>query len=120
MVPQETGLSLSDGRLDGGDGIGSEGVVVDRVENDVSIHLVQLRAGYRAEDAGQLAAMKRNVGGGDVLAVEYIGSTRAGRKRGRHGTERYSRIETTRVNVSTTSARRFALVGFAEMFRENQ
>ena len=70
MVLQETGLSLSDSRLDGGDGVGSEGVVIDRVENDVGVHFVRLRAGYCAEDAGQLAAMKRNVGGGDVLAVE--------------------------------------------------
>ena len=70
MVLQETGLSLSDGRLDGGDGIGSEGVVVDRVDNDIGVHLLQLRAGYRTEDAGELAAMERNVGGSDVLAVE--------------------------------------------------
>ena len=70
MVLQETGFSLSDGRLDGGDGVGSEGFMIDRVDNDVSVHLVQLGAGCHTEDAGELAAVKCDVGGGDVLAVE--------------------------------------------------
>ena len=78
VVLQETGLPLSDGGLDGGNGVRTEGLLVDGVEDDIGVHLVQLRARYRPKDAGELAAMERNVGGIDVLAVEQIGSTIAG------------------------------------------
>ena len=78
MVLQETGFPLNDGGLDGGDGIRPEGLLVDGVEDDIGVHLVQLRARYRPKDAGELAAMERDVGGSDVLAVEQIGTTIAG------------------------------------------
>ena len=70
MILQETGFPLNDGGLDGGNGVGSKGDVVDGVEDDVSIHTVYLCARYHAVDASELATMKGDVGGGDVLAIE--------------------------------------------------
>ena len=70
VILEKTRFPLNDGGLDGGDGVGTEGLVVDRVEDDIGIHLVHLRTRCRPIDAGELAALESDVRGGDVLAVE--------------------------------------------------
>ena len=55
-----------------------------RREDDVRVHSVRLAAGQGTKGTSELAAMKRHVGGGDVLAIEQVDCAAVGRVGPRH------------------------------------
>jgi len=67
---QETSLPLGDGGLDRGDGGGAKSDMVEGVDNDIGVHGLHLPARYGTECVGELAAVERDIGGSNVLAVE--------------------------------------------------
>ena len=83
-MTQEAGLPLGDGGLDGRDGGEAEGLVVEGVDDNIRVHNVRLAAGGGPEGTSELPAMKRHVGGSDVLAIEQVDCAAVGRVGPRH------------------------------------